>query len=1736
MQTKSPHRLGVLSLILVILTVASTVFTQVRMPVRGPKADSPFSSAGVDSVNLTNGNLLFSMPLASLPRGRGESPDFPISIRYNSKLWDARREERFDGIPDENGSTRYFAELAVPSEHGGWSVGIGYRLIVRFRNDVEPRIPCDGSAEMQKNAYAVRTSMLFPDGTERELRPLGHKDLFGDGYFNVTPNGLVSQWSYGTLGDGAGACSLKSTQSVTGGMTYYTTDGSYIRVVVGHVPGELNAGRDNPWSMHMPDGKLIENLPSDASGVMQKITDRNGNATRLRRGLHEGVESTIVEDDFGRKTAYQSTILGDKVIRTGFRGEKLETIIEWGTAHVRRIYNAAEMLSLNAPPHMRALELYHAIPVVRRIKLPDQLGGTTYEFGYNASDLRPDSSTVTKGWGELVSMKIPTGARIGYRYSLDEAPPLSVSLDIVKNSVVERSITFSEEYDGQAREVTERTAYRIGPDAAFVTHPDGTVSESRFVSEDSATCDSGATLSSKGPDGSVTEYLWSGGCVNRYARARLRSVPNSAGVPTFTAVTETVLDRNGNVLEEKEYDWVPFSSVPRSGGRVSGLPGGMRLLRRKINTYHNPTPPDDGTIGSPPLKVRNALKSTRLEDPSGAVVSYSEFEYDDASERANVTAARVWDSTKGPLGALDPKGFRLGEANSNSVRRGYDRYGNVLLTTDGRGFSTELQFDSAGLYPNRKADAVGTSVSKTEEFEHDFDTGLVTRTVAVGNTSTENIEVLFEYDAAGRKTREISAKGTSAEAHRVIEYHDGRRMTVTRSDVKQAADGNKISVEHFDQLGRLRLTRTLDKPSVQNPFDESTGIKVQKRYATREGVVIEADSSPYRSVASTGAGQEEGMGWKVIRNLSGGRIVESEIFEGAAPPAPWGGNTVSKGVSRQLIDGDKTMSTDEAGVRTVSRVDASGNQTDVWELSESGDGKVVFGGVTLKGYRTSYLYGASGDLLRVAQGAQTRTFAYDSLSRLTSVTQPESGTSRFTHDPNGNLRSRSDARGVETYYFYDALNRLVNRSYTLSDKISGYRSQPAVTYSYDDMAVPFARGRLSRVHSGISDTRIRAFDPKGRILAFEQMTDGRPFSSGYRYDLTGRIIEEHYPSGRVVRVETDEAGESLGIFSGRSAGDPRKVHASAIERDASGNLISMRYGNGLWESVGFNTKSAVTAIAVGTSRSASNFLSIRNRFNGTDNGNLTGQTIGTASSGVREQRFSYDEMNRLTSASENLGSTRVWNQSFTYDRFGNRTFSESSTSTLPKNCRAGTSLLVCSSDRKKLNPAVASATNRLLQDQDGDKVDDYRYDPAGNLLRDALGSGFVYDGENRQASVKDAYGNIIGEYFYDGFGRRVKKVTFVNNRPDETTVFVYAPDGRTIAEYSDKPARHLGGSTVYVTPDHLGSPRLLTDQFARIVSRHDYLPFGEEFGKSSSVETLRKKYTGYERDVESGLDYAGARYYSAAHARFTTPDPSNESMVPANPQSWNRYSYVLNNPLRFRDPSGELWVLNTGGDRVRNPYRWVDTCGSGQTCWKSVAFGTGDGVRVYGSRSADDISNYFANQHGQMNLESLLSHRDSNFTSVAMYQGIPEPYLSIKAAVALFNVGSLYKDRFAGDQKLVFTNGNGADGKPCSHPDGRPCHSGHRGGDADLRYMDGEGHPLVGMSASARADGTRTRFIVESFKRMGFCESFSGDPQRLGTLPASAGNKKLHRNHLHVGVFDSQPAPQPVTRKKRRTR
>jgi RHS repeat-associated protein len=386
------------------------------------------------------------------------------------------------------------------------------------------------------------------------------------------------------------------------------------------------------------------------------------------------------------------------------------------------------------------------------------------------------------------------------------------------------------------------------------------------------------------------------------------------------------------------------------------------------------------------------------------------------------------------------------------------------------------------------------------------------------------------------------------------------------------------------------------------------------------------------------------------------------------------------------------------------------------------------------------------------------------------------------------------------------------------------------------------------------------------------------------------LIEQQYPSGRKVKNVLDSSGDLTLVQSSKDTNSGYWNYASSFTYNPAGAVTSMQLGNGRWESTTFNSRLQPTQIALGAIPGATNLLDLDYSYGTTENnGNVMSHSItvpGLTHSFL--QAYSYDSLNRIANAIETNNSTQTWKQTFTYDRYGNRRFDEANT-TMPTSF----------TNQALTNPTISTSNNRLISTG-------WEYDPSGNTTGDPNGRQFIYDAENKQVKVLDDEEEKIGEYWYDGDGKRVRKHVPATG---EVTVFVYDAAGKLIAEYSTIVESTNDSKVAYLTNDHLGSPRFNTDTNGAITSRHDYHPFGEETATSQRTtglgyidDTVRKQFTGYERDNESELNYAINRYQSASHGRFTSPDPLGG--IASNPQTLNKYVYVINNPLNYVDPLG----------------------------------------------------------------------------------------------------------------------------------------------------------------------------------------------------------------------------------------
>ena len=546
---------------------------------------------------------------------------------------------------------------------------------------------------------------------------------------------------------------------------------------------------------------------------------------------------------------------------------------------------------------------------------------------------------------------------------------------------------------------------------------------------------------------------------------------------------------------------------------------------------------------------------------------------------------------------------------------------------------------------------------------------------------------------------------------------------------------------------------------------------------------------------------------------------------------------------------------------------------------------------------------------------RVRRFAYDSAGRLLTAKNPESGTISYTYDNDGNLLQKTSPAPNQTgsatqtiTYCYDELHRVTGRGYGAQ---SCPLTSPVVGYTYDSGVN--GKGHLISLIDQ-AGTATSTYDVLGRVVTETRSIAGASKSIGYTYNLDSSIKTLTYPSGRVVTYTPDSAGRLVSAVDGNGTN-----YVISASYNPDGSLKGFLNGStpALNSSVQYNPRlqlCRITALTSGTaptsctdSQHIGNVMDRGYDFHagngapgsGTDNGNVMAITNYRDTS--RSQGFTYDPLNRLTAgwSMANTGNYS-WGENYSIDAWGNL----------------------------QITPMQGKAHggNFTLSSTVQNRPTGLSYDAAGNM-RSYLFATYTYDSENRLASTSGM------SYTYDGNGERVLKSQTVGGIAVKSywsmggkTLAESDGSGNLTAEYvyfaSKRIARiDLPANIVhYYLSDHINSISTVVSAAGVIEEESDYSSFGTEYPISETGNN-RYKFTGKERDTETGLDNFGARYFGNAFGRFLSPDPDQVSGFEnkEDPQSWSGYAYARNNPLKYVDSDGDSYhVCDEHGQNCNN--------------------------------------------------------------------------------------------------------------------------------------------------------------------------------------------------------------------------
>ncbi|VEN74598.1 conserved hypothetical protein [Candidatus Desulfarcum epimagneticum] len=881
----------------------------------------------------------------------------------------------------------------------------------------------------------------------------------------------------------------------------------------------------------------------------------------------------------------------------------------------------------------------------------------------------------------------------------------------------------------------------------------------------------------------------------------------------------------------------------------------------------------------------------------------------------------------------------------------YDKFGNrISVSLSGKDVqtrTTRTAFDSNGLFPKTITNALG----HTETWEYDPRWGVPTRLTGPNRLVTD-----WEYDSLGREEQESRVDGTqtawayawSDQIESGASYSDTTHKIYKVTETSSGAPPKTVYYDAMDRAVRQETTGFDGRAVYQDKEYDASGREVFSSlpyFSGNEVYTTETYVEPDGTVCQRRVKVDDGRAGGVETQYDEIGRAERIIY-----PGPDGADSVNSVSYSGLL----TTETNALLQTKTTTKDVLGN---VVQVNEE------------EGASVTYSYDALGNLLETDAAGVTTTMTYDNRNRKISMSDPDMGGWTYTYNAFDELISQTNAKNQTVTMDYDKLGRMVKRTETEGvstwtydtanmgkGKLASERAPHADgfsrTYGYDGFGRPdkvetkiagrgtfLSRtfydsegrvskkmlpggfvlknvytddGYLSAVKSlgprsvydlrAMSIMRQRCLDFAGHIIGLIEIwskTLPRIFARHIRffemvadYFLTLAETIEHRMQ-RIIEVESEMVDDEGNLSFWEVA-----------ERDASRRLTRFRFGNGLETRRNYDPATG----HLGRIRTVlGSNAPIRDLEYTYDKVNNVKRRIDHVNN-LREV-FSYDDLNRLTGAS--LSGAISQSISYAYDAKGNMT-SKSGVGTYvyggnSAGPHAVTSVTASDGTSRTFsyddNGNMIRKTTTSGQTTETMSIAWTSFDKPSRFTKGGLENAFSY-GPDRARHKKTVTRSGAVESVTVYIGKDYEKVT--ENGRDVHKYFVYA-EGQLAAIY--KRVDGHADETRYLHRDSLGSIDTVTNGLGDVEEKMAYAPFGSPRSVDGqpvnfSLSFTNRGFTGHEHIDDMGIIHMNGRVYDPEIGRFLSPDSFIQDIYSS--QSFNRYTYCLNNPLQFTDPSGHF--------------------------------------------------------------------------------------------------------------------------------------------------------------------------------------------------------------------------------------
>lgn len=1413
------------------------------------------------------------------------------------------RPAAFRGGLERPGSSSFGFSLPIESIPGrGLSTGIDITYNSRLWSLWTSPL---GSGPPPKYWYNREGDWLAP-GFKMTLGTLRRLDYYN--YSLTSPNGTKHQLHY-VSGD-------------SNARTYESADGTFIRLNITATNGNVD---DTAYVVY-PDGSryVYQKLDGYSSFFYpKKITDSNGNFINIEYKDSTG-RILYIKDTLNRYTNFHYDSSNKLVTVTvpGFDGGAERQTI--------RFYYDTINFDTTTQRFTGAIS-NHNVPasatVLKYVYFPGNQSGYKYDYSaawgmiYKVSSLRGmtvDSTSLSSTGSVTNGEQAEVAATTTYNYPLTLGSPLTE---------VPNYTTRTDDWLGRTTAQAPVTTYQVTVNTTAhrtesrITAPDGTIRESWAKISPYAWDDGLITdVFTKTPNPTVGEKTWS---------HTKTFWGNQSADPGRKNIRVDKIETTNDASQTKAtvFNYDTYNNQTKIYEHDFAAPGSLGAeLRRTEMSYETGSGWVSNRLVNLPKTVKTFIGTN--------LVSRTEYAYDGES--------------------LIDYGFTAIVQHDTAFNPGVTHRGNLTKVTSFADPTNDSDPDKT--ITTMKYDVVGNLIEtgadccKERSWEY-TNSNYYAYPVSQNDGDAGQLETLFSYDL----NTGLLTSSTDANVQTTEITYDPTTLRQTRVDLP---NGSWTTTEFNDLTFpyHVKTTSSLDATRSVSSWSFANGIRqgFRSRSQTNGGYLssdVEFDNmgrpaksfNPY-TVSALSDGRPGGIKFTSMTEFDGlGRVLEMTLAD----------NTTVENEYSGLV----ATVMDQAGKKRRQIADTLGRIVRVDEPNANGD----LGAVTTPNHPTYYEYDGNDNLTKVIQSdgtvTQERLFKYDGLSRLTHEKQVEANatlndsgvhvgsgtwTGVYKYNTDNLLLEAFNAKGIKSTFTYDGLNRIESVVYTGE---SGYQT-PTVTYTYDQTETTFFnKGRLTKVETAPNATygtpatvQHYRYDKVGQVTKHTQSIGSESYLQEYSYNLAGQMISQKYPSGKVVNMSVDNFGRLSTVA------DAQRTYVSGLTFDNRGLLSQMNLGNGTHETFSYNDRFQMTSQSL--MKGAEVLQKYDYGYGQTDvatgavdatknNGQLGKIESFIGSAKQASQRFAYDHLGRLKEAREHRGDndSLTYKQVFDFDRFGNKYRKASSNPTTGQQNPLPFTPIEDSDISKSTNRFTAGTT----------------YDDAGQVVNDAKfrDIGFAYDANGRQ--VKATKANQPDAWtVYDALGNRV--ATKINNI---WQLMVYDAFGKLVAEYGVA-AETLGG-VKYLQQDWQGSIRTVSNSNGFVVARTDHQAFGEDVGVGVGLRKVEQGYSadkatrqGYgltENDSATGLNHTWFRKLEQRAGRWTSPDPYQGSMQLSDPQSFNRYSYVSNQPTNFVDPSG-LFALGFGF--CYTSYRWVNdeqvaeiTCSPGNTRAVGSAGGPG---------------------------------------------------------------------------------------------------------------------------------------------------------------------------------------------------